>query len=144
MSKINSRKRNLAGNRPSADCADGFTLLEIMVSIAILGAAIVMIIQLFAASHRSIVVSEGYLQAELKAEEKLREVLEDEKKLAEGSISETKENYAVSVDVKPVKEDRTQDLSFQLMEVTLNMKWNDGSKQHNITLNTYKLASKDE
>jgi len=125
--------------------ADGFTLLEIMVSLAILAIAIVVVIQLFSASLRSIAVSEGYLQAELKAAEKLREVLEDDKKLAEGSISDVKdENYTVNIEVKPVKEDRTLDLGFNLMEVTLNMQWKDSAKQHNITLSTYKLVKKDE
>ena len=121
----------------------GFTLLEIMVSLAIMAAAIVMTIQLFAASLRSITVSEGYLQAEMKAAEKLREVLEDEK-LAEGSVSDSKDNYTINVDIKPAKEDHTEDLAFKLLEVTLNMQWNDGSKQHTITLNTYKLINKNE
>lgn len=124
---------------------DGFTLLEIMVSLAILAIAIVVVIQLFSASLRSITVSEGYLQAELKAAEKLREVLEDDKKLTEGSLSDVKdENYTVNIEVKPVKEDRTLDLDFNLMEVTLNMQWKDGSKQRNITLSTYKLVNKND
>lgn len=125
--------------------ADGFTLLEIMVSLAILAIAIVVVIQLFSASLRSITVSEGYLQAELKAAEKLREVLEDDKKLTEGSLSDVKdENYTVNIEVKPVKEDRTLDLDFNLMEVTLNMQWKDGAKQRNITLSTYKLVNKND
>ena len=125
--------------------AGGFTLLEIMVSLAILAIAIVVVIQLFSASLRSIAVSEEYLQAELKAAEKFREVLEDDKKLTEGPISDVKdENYTVTIEVKPVKEDRTQDLGFDLMEVTLNMQWKDGAKERNITLSTYKLLNKNE
>ena len=145
MDNINLFKRDTGGSSPYVSGADGFTLLEIMVSLAILAIAIVVVIQLFSASLRSIAVSEGYLQAELKAAEKLREVLEDDKKLAEGSISDVKdENYTVNIEVKPVKEDRTLDLGFNLMEVTLNMQWKDSAKQHNITLSTYKLVKKDE
>ena len=143
MDKVNLYKKDSGCN--SHTSAEGFTLLEIMVSLALLAIAIVVVIQLFSASLRSIAVSEGYLQAELKAAEKLREVLEDDKKLAEGSTSDVKdENYTVNIEVNPVKEDRTQDLDFDLMEVTLSMQWKDGAKQRNITLSTYKLLDKNE
>ena len=143
MDKVNLYKKDSGCN--SHTSAEGFTLLEIMVSLALLAIAIVVVIQLFSASLRSIALSEGYLQAELKAAEKLREVLEDDKKLAEGSTSDVKdENYTVNIEVNPVKEDRTQDLDFDLMEVTLSMQWKDGAKQRNITLSTYKLLDKNE
>jgi len=142
MDKINLFKRDSSSYTSGAD---GFTLLEIMVSLTILAIAIVVVIQLFSSSLRSIAVSEGYLQAEMKAAEKLREVLEDDKKLVEGSTSDVKdENYTVNIEVKPAKEDRTQDLDFDLFEVTLNMQWKDGQKQHNITLSTYKLVNKND
>jgi len=66
----------------------GFTLLEVLVALAILGIAITVVLQLFSANLRSIAASEDYISAVTTAEARLRDILDDEE-LSEKSWSET-------------------------------------------------------
>jgi prepilin-type N-terminal cleavage/methylation domain-containing protein len=57
----------------------GFTLLEVLVGLAIMGIAVILLFQVFSANLRSIAVSEDYTSAAVKAEARMREVLENAK-----------------------------------------------------------------
>ena len=73
----------------------GFTLLEILVSLSIIAVAVTVVLQLFSADLRAISASENYLSAVTKAEAKMREVLDNED-LAEKAWSDaTPDGYRI-------------------------------------------------
>jgi len=61
--------------RCGARCGDkhaekGFTLIEVLVAVALLGIAVTVVIQLFSANLRAIASSEDYIYASARAEAK--------------------------------------------------------------------------
>lgn len=120
----------------------GFTLLEILVALALLAIAVTVVIQLFSANLKAIYSSEDYINATIKADSKLREVLSDDN-LSERSWSEiTDDGYTIYGDVYKTLKERTEDLNLDLLEIDLTVRWMVGSREKSITLRTMKVVSK--
>ena len=120
----------------------GFTLLEVLAAVAILGMALTVIMQLFSANLQGIAASDDYLAASLAAEAKMREVI------ARGDFSEqdwsetADEGYRVDVSIRPALEERTESLPVALHEITLSLRFESGSKERTITLRTLRAAAR--
>jgi general secretion pathway protein I len=122
----------------------GFTLLEVLVALAILGISVTVIFQLFSANMRAIRGSEDYISAAVTAQTKMRQVLDDDK-LAEKSWSETTvDGYRVDVVVAETLKDRTKDLEVQLLEVILTVYWTKNSKTKTMTARGMKMIPRGE
>ena len=120
----------------------GFTLLEILVAIALLGIAITVVLQLFSANLRAIVASEDYVSASIKAEAKMREVLDD-KELSEKSWSETTDDgYRIDVLIYDTAKERTENLQVRLLEINLIVRWIKDTKERSLTLKSMKGVNK--
>jgi prepilin-type N-terminal cleavage/methylation domain-containing protein len=120
----------------------GFTLLEILVALALLGIAITVILQLFSTNLRALSVSGDYISAALRAEAKMREILEDTD-LTEKSWSEiTDEGYRFDASVTETLKERAENLQVRMLEIDLTMQWSEGSKIKFITLKTMKVVNK--
>lgn len=120
----------------------GFTLLEILVALSILGIAITVLLQLFSANLRSLSVSEDYVFAVSKAEAKMREILDD-KDLSEKSWTEiTDDGYRMDVSINEGLKDRTENLQVRIFEVTLSLSWTKNTKNKSLTLRTMKVVNK--
>ena len=127
----------------SKPCGLGFTLLEVLVALAILGIAITVVLQLFAANARALSASGNYLEASLAGEAKLREIVETGT-LTEASWSEiTAEGYRLEAAVVEVEKERTDTLPLRLMEVSVTLGWSWGSKNRQITLRTFKTIERE-
>jgi len=120
----------------------GFTLLEVLVAVAILGIAIAVILQLFSADLRAISLSGNYVEAAAKAEAKMREVLDDDA-LTERSLSETtNDGYRIDVSVTRALGSRTENLPVILLEISLTVHWTKGTKERALNLRTMKMVTK--
>lgn len=120
----------------------GFTLLEVIVAMAILGIAITVVLQLFSANLRAISVSGDYVTAATRAEAKMREVLSDDT-LSEKYFSEaTQEGYRIDISITDVMKERTENLKVKLLEVDLTIHWIQGTKQKSMSLRTFKVVEK--
>jgi prepilin-type N-terminal cleavage/methylation domain-containing protein len=120
----------------------GFTLLEILVSLAIMGIAITVVMQLFSANLRNLATSEDYVSAAAKAEAKMREVLDNDK-LSESSMSETtNDGYRMDVLITRALDKRTETLQVVLLEVNVTLRWTSGAKDKALTLKTLKTVEK--
>ncbi|MGQ9570569.1 MAG: type IV pilus modification PilV family protein [Thermodesulfovibrionales bacterium] len=120
----------------------GFTLLEILVALSILGIAITVLLQLFSANLRSLSVSEDYVFAVSKAEAKMREILDD-KDLSEKSWTEIiDDGYKMDVSINEGLKDRTENLQVRIFEVTLSLSWTKNTKNKSLTLRTMKVVNK--
>jgi prepilin-type N-terminal cleavage/methylation domain-containing protein len=121
----------------------GFTLLEVLVAIAILGIAVTVVIELFSANLRAIATSGDYISAATKAEAKMREILDDDE-LSEKSWSETTDDsYRIDVSVTDALKDRTENLQVRLLEIDLIIHWTKGTKEKSLTLRTLKMVEKE-
>lgn len=129
--------------RPTAvNSSAGFTLLEVIIALALLGIAITVVLQLFSSNMRSISASEDYVYASLRAEAKMREVLDDDN-LSEKSWSEvTDDGYRMDVLITNALNDRTENLSVNIFEVDLILHWTRGTKERSIALRTMKVVDK--
>jgi len=120
----------------------GFTLLEVLIAVAILGVAVSIVLQLFSANLRALSASSDYVAAAAMAEAKMRWVLDDNA-LTEKSLSETtNDGYRIDVSVTEVLKDRTENLQLALMEVSLTIHWTSGSKEKSLTVKTMKSVQR--
>jgi general secretion pathway protein I len=120
----------------------GFTLLEVIVAMAILGIAITVVLQLFSANLRAISVSGDYVTAATRAEAKLREILSDDRLSEKFSSEATQEGYRIDVSITDVMKERTENLQVKLLEVDLTIHWMQGTKQKSMSLRTFKVVEK--
>ena len=120
----------------------GFTLLEILVTLALLGIAITVILQLFSSNLRALSVSKDYVSAAIRAEAKMREILEDTD-LTEKSWSEvTDEGYRFDAAITETLKERTENLQVRMLEIALTVQWSEGLKTKFLTLKTLKVVIK--
>ncbi len=120
----------------------GFTLLEVLVSLSIVAIAVTVVLQLFSSGLRSIAASEDNAAAVIKAEVKMREVLDNDE-LAETSWSEaTPDGYRMDISIIDTLKERTSNLQVRLMQVALTTRWFKGNKEKILTLRTMKLVNK--
>ena len=133
---------NLWGHKNGRPGEEGFTLLEVLVALAILGMAVTVIFQLFAADLRAVRASEDYVAASIRAQARMREITNDET-LTEKAWSETtNEGYRVDVVVAPALPERTKDLQVQLLDVMLTIYWVKDSRTKVMTMRTLKMIPK--
>jgi general secretion pathway protein I len=129
--------------RKSLVVRSGFTLLEVLVALAVLSIALAVVIQLFSANLRGIAASEDYTKASMKAESVMREILDDDK-IAKKSWSETtNDGYRIDAEITPVEKERTDGLSVELLQIKLTLNWKDGTKERTLTLKTFKTVGKE-
>ena len=120
----------------------GFTLLEILVALAILATAVTIIFQLFSAGLRNIAVSEDVVSAAVRAEAKMREVLSNEE-LTENSWTETTtDGYTFAVNITEALQEKTDSLPVQVLQIDLAITWTKNSKERSLRLKTYKTVNK--
>ena len=123
-------------------CRHAFTLLEVLVSLSIVAIAVTVVLQLFSADLRAIAASDDYAAAVIRAEAKMREVL-DKEDLTETSWSEaTPDGYRMDVYITDVLKEKTNNLQVRLLAVSLTTRWFKGTKEKMLNLRTMKIISK--
>jgi prepilin-type N-terminal cleavage/methylation domain-containing protein len=133
---MNSLNRNVCNSRK------GFTLLEVIVAIAILGIAVSVVLQLFSADLRAISTSGDYVAAATRAEAEMRNILDD-KNLREASFSETtSDGYRIDVSVAEALKERTENLQVKLLRIDLTVHWIKDTREKSLTLSTMKVVNK--
>ena len=121
----------------------GFTLIEVLVATSILGIAVAVILQLFSANLKALSFSGDYVSASIKAEARMKEILDDEK-IAEKAMSETTDDgYRVDVSITEALKERTENLPVKLLEIDMTMSWLKGTKEWSLTLKTMKIVKRE-
>lgn len=120
----------------------GFTLIEVLVALSILGIAITVILQLFSANLKAVSKSEEYVHALIQADLKMRE-LSQSYDLPEKFWSEiTEHGHRFDISITEVFKQRTETLQVRLMEIQLTVSWYKGKQQRSHTLKTLKMVEK--
>lgn len=121
----------------------GFTLIEIIVALALIGLTISVVIQLFSASLKTVTRSESYVYASIKAESAMRSLLAEDKLKEGGDSKVDREGYRVESTITEVEEDRTKDLNYKLLQIDLTCSWTEGEKNYSIHLSSLKAVNKE-
>jgi general secretion pathway protein I len=120
----------------------GFTLLEILVALAVLGIAAMVIFQLFSANTRSLSNSDAYVAAVVKAEGRMREVLDNDALSAQTWTETSDDGYCIDVAIAETLQPRTDGLPVQMFDIALTLHWKKDSKEKTITLRSMKMMAR--
>jgi type II secretion system protein I len=140
---VHGRMKRLGkGNMGRLRAGHGFTLLEVLVALSIMGIAVVLLFQVFSGNLRAISVSEDYVSAAVRAEARMREVLDDDK-LTDNAWSEvTADGYRLNIVIAETLNQRTELLPVRLLDVGLTIYWKKGTKDKSMTLRTIKMVAR--
>lgn len=120
----------------------GFTLLEILVSLVLIGLVVVSVIQLSSANLRNLSISGNRIELLERANEKMREVLEGE--LAEDKTWQDVDDdgFTYEINVAETLAERTEALPVKLLEIKVSVKNEKDARSKQVTLYTAKMISK--
>lgn len=121
---------------------NGFTLLEVLVSLAVLAVAVTILAQLFSSNLRTISRSGDVISASVRAEARIREIVENLPAAVSSWSEFTEEGYRVDVSIQEVLKERTDNLPFKMMEVSLTIGWNEGLKEKTTAIRTMKMVDR--
>jgi general secretion pathway protein I len=128
--------------RNSLATRSGFTLLEVLVALSILGMAVTVILQLFSANLRSISFSENYVKVAMEAEAKMREILDSQDFPEKSWNGKTEGGYRYEASVTNVLAERTDNLKVKMVEISVSVFWTEGGKERSSKLKTLKVNEK--
>lgn len=121
----------------------GFTLMEVLVALAILGIAGTLIFRLLSVNLRNLAMSEDYVWATARAEAELTRVL-DEEKIEEGRWTRVIEGgHTIEIAVSETLRERTEPLGTRILQVNLVLRWTRNLAEKSIHLCTYRLVRKE-
>jgi type II secretion system protein I len=150
---LQKRQRNRFGARSLRRTfpSDGFTLLEVLIAVAILGTAIVVLLLQFSVALRAGSVTQNITVAILHAKEKIEE-LKMERELSESSQSGTfGDGYEWETQVIPYRHETIPEdeqiyegLKVETYQLSSLVKWKDGERTKQVLLTTLKTVRKKE
>ncbi|MEK9629115.1 MAG: prepilin-type N-terminal cleavage/methylation domain-containing protein [Nitrospinota bacterium] len=119
----------------------GFSLLEVVVALAILAGGFLAVLNLFSGSVRSVDFSGQYLKAVTLANSKMNELAIQNFAVDDSSGNfKNEENYRWELNISPYDSElNDEDSSIQLQKVLLKVLWNDNGNARNIELATLRL-----
>lgn len=120
----------------------GFTLLEVLVALSLLGIAVISVIQLFSLDLRSISSSEDYVAGVLEAQSKMREVLSEEEMSERSWRGVTENGYQFEVSISKSLPERVEELQVRVFEIGVTVSWMKGVRQKFMRLTTQKMVQK--
>jgi type II secretion system protein I len=120
----------------------GFTLLEVLVSLALMAIAVTLLMQLFSADLRAISRSGDLTWASVKADARIKKIVDELSPDAASWSEVTQDGYRMDVSISEALNERTESLPFKLMEVSLTVGWTEGRKEKSLRLNTLKLVER--
>jgi len=132
-----------------ASSQKGFTLLEILLAVSLLGVAITVIMQQFSAGLRIARMSRTYTTATIYAKQKLEE-FQVESEMEEGEESgRFEDGYSWRVSITPYEEymeeedeDIFEHLPLEMYRLESVVSWQEGEKEKSVILATLKTVKK--
>ncbi|MFH0925501.1 MAG: prepilin-type N-terminal cleavage/methylation domain-containing protein [bacterium] len=137
----------------------GFTLLEVMVSMVIIGMGLVAVIGLFSSGLKSASLSQAYTQATILARHKMEEILsqkEIQPETMNGDFEDTDSEYRWEVEISPYEfrdeaekekgeeEPRFDSRIIKMYQIHTKVSWKSGKKDRSVDLVTLKTVLEKE
>lgn len=124
----------------------GFTLIEVIVAVAILSVCLVMIMQLFAAGLKASRSSCDYTRAVMHAKDKMEELFASP--IHPQESGEFRDGYKWEAEAKPYEESLDEELenaAFKFLKLKVKIMWSSGTKKQNsVELESLKMVSAEE
>ncbi len=136
-------------NRGRTRFAKGFTLIEVVIALAILGVGLTVIIELFSGGLRLGRASVEYTKAVNFARMKMEEIA-IKPNIQEGTDEgEFDPTYRWQVEIKKMdllsaQKDRDLNPPVELFQVKVNVLWKSGSKERSAIFETYRTEKREE
>ena len=137
----------LFGSRAPFSNSSGFTLIEILVAVSILGISLVVVLQLFSSALKSVRVSDEYTKGIFYANEKMEELLLKESLTSGVLEGEFDDVYRWRVEITRMEqpEEEASKLPFDTFQITVDVAWGgDSGKGKQFQLSTMKVVRKEE
>jgi len=143
---LNPKKKN-----NSDPILRAFTLIEVLISVAILGFGLVIVIQSYMTSANALNISQNYVQAMQLAKDKLNEIelisyekngLLPQAESGSGTEKIGARDFNWVTEVREVLE--PEYLSEKLVEVCVKLNWKEAGKAKDVSLSTYLSRVKEE
>ena len=119
----------------------GFSLLETLVAVMVLGVSLVVILQLFSGALRAGSLSANYTRALFIAQNKMEETLVKpliEEGETEGNVEEIFSYIVTLTWIEP--EESEKKAAFDLFDISVRVAWQEGGSVKEIELNTITLS----
>jgi len=116
--------------------------MEIMVALAVMGFAVVYLVQLFSSNLRMIGTSQEYMAALTQAEAVMREIVESEKIEEKSWNEQTDRGFQIEVSVAEAQKERTENLPIKLLQIEMNLSWEKALRKKSLTLRTLKVVNR--
>ena len=118
---------------------EGFSLLEVLVALAILSISLGILYQAFGGSLRNLSASGDYQQAMIIAESKLAEAAA-EVPLASGTKAGVVGQFFWRVEISPYEEEKDLPQTFKPYHLLVTVRWKGGGKRRVYQLQTLRLS----
>ena len=119
----------------------GFTLMEILVALTLMGITLTAFVQLFSGSLRTVSKSQDYVYASIRADAAMREVMERSDLDVDSWTETDEEGYILDVTVSEVDEERFEELDeYKLLQIDLALKWMKGESERVIKLSSMQVV----
>jgi len=137
----------ISGSRPPLS-NNGFTLIEILVAISILGISLVVVLQLFSGALKSNRMSDDYTKGIFYAQEKMEEVLLREaltSGVEEGEFDDAYQWRVETLRMEQIEEEASK-LPFDTFQIAVDVTWDTDTtgKGKHFQLTTMKVVKKEE
>lgn len=116
----------------------GFTLLEVIVALAILGVGFALAMELLAAGVRSAKASEDYTQAVLLARQKMAEVAVTQNLMGSADTGEFGGGFRWASEVQPLEQE--EELPGRLYSVRIRVSWLGRRGEKSVDLQTLRMV----
>ncbi len=133
---IQSEKHRQSGNIGH----DGFTLVEILIALVLLGISIAVLAQLFSTNLRNIGKSQNYVPAVVLAEARMSEILAKDFLDENKTTYKSDDGYLMEVSIIETMKEKFQHLPVKLMEIGLIVRWQMDQKEKTFILKSYKTV----
>jgi general secretion pathway protein I len=138
-------KKAFSTSRRNFLTTTGFTLIEVVVALAILGVGLTVIIELFSGGLRLARTSEEYTKAMHYAQMKMEEIATQqdiEDGIKEGEFDNTfRWKVGVKkVDILPVEKTLEFKPPVELFQIRVNILWKSGSKERSASIESFKTV----
>ena len=121
---------------------EGFTLMEILVAMAIMAIAVTLVLQLFSVNLRAVSIAGNMTSAAIRGEARIRDILVDPLPMERSWIEVSEDGYRMNISISEVLKERTDNLPVKMMEVILTIHWIEGRREKSLTLKSQKVAAK--
>jgi hypothetical protein len=116
--------------------------MEIMVALAVMGFAVVYLVQLFSSNLRMIGTSQDYMIALTQVEAVMREIVESDKIEEKSWKEQTDQGFQIEVSVSEAQKARTENLPIKLLQIEMNLSWEKALRKKSLTLRTLKVVNR--